>query len=222
MTRWWSETTARTPPPAALPPVEVGRINAYTPAAFNKSALVNGLRGRAALPNPAGSLGCSPLLRELFAQGGVTAAVSGELYADGQVVGHASGDALDLADPADSPGALDAALRIVQGMPSLFSLAAYYRPDTPQASVFVWDGSLISFSDLTDSQTAFLEKCSDHLHVSSSRRRLLNALQVDPTVTTYITTVNVSTGVLVREMFAGPALKVGSASIESNPRTASA
>lgn len=219
----WSESTRTRPLPTRPKTSKPGRIYGRGDPALDMTVIVSGLRGKTVLPNPGGSVGCTPALRELFAQAGASVAVVGETYNDGQLVGHASGDALDLAAlNDDSSTSIDQALRIVTSMPTLFSVAAHYRPTTPESSVFVWDGALVSYDDLSTDQIAFLNKCGNHLHVASSRRRLLNAIQTDPTVHSFVLSTNSTAVTLVRDMFTGTTFATGSAVTEDNMKAGSA
>lgn len=146
------------------------------------------------VPNPNNSLGCSPILRELLVESGVAFSVTREVARDGDPNGHQGGNALDLAGP-NSPrvltgaSATDAAYQemaaitdFLRQVPSLFASVIHYDPITPQASLFIWDGRIVTADQFGGTAAQVVQDAMSSIHISSSFTRLLRGFQ-NPKIT---------------------------------------
>lgn len=159
------------------------------PATYGTDLLIQACTQDGLVPNPNKSPGCTPILRELMNQSGVPYSVVLELANDGDPNGHEGGNAIDFAGPSTSTvltGASvnDAALQelaaigtFIRAVPSLFAMAIHYDPITPSNSVYIWDGKLTNAAQFGGITAQIVTDSTSVIHVSSSKARLLAALQ---------------------------------------------
>lgn len=191
-----TQATSSTPDPFATNPNSnaVGTVS-FTSAgpSFGIPFLMEACTNTSLVPNPNNSPGCSPVLRELLVESGVAFSVTREMANDGDPNGHQGGNALDLAGPS-SPTVLtgtsvsDEAYQemaeicsFLRQIPALFATVIHYDPVTPQASLFIWDGKIVTASQFGGTSAQIVKDAMSNIHISSSTARLLKGFQ-DPKV----------------------------------------
>jgi hypothetical protein len=140
--------------------------------AYNLKALINEAKAVESTWNPSGSHGASPVIRLLLDQSGLVYSITGEIYNDGQIAGHQGGNALDVAGPS-----IHAVGDMLKRFAPLFSCVAY-SSTTAGATVFVWNGAVTDPATITGA-TAFLAGTTDHIHVASSRSRMISVMSTN-------------------------------------------
>jgi hypothetical protein len=172
----------------------VGTVSTRTTGpSFGISYLIEACTNPKVLANPNNSPGCSPILRELLIESGIVFSVTREMANDGDPYGHLGGNALDLAGPA-SPTVLtgasvtDAAYQemaqitsFLRQVPSLFASVIHYDPITPGASLYIWDGRIVTAAQYGGVTAQTVKDATSNIHISSSFTRLLQGFQ-DPKV----------------------------------------
>lgn len=160
-----------------------------TAAKFGVDLLVQACTQDGVLPNPSQSPGCSTILRELMNQSGVPYSIVRELANDGDPNGHQGGNALDLAGPSTSTVLTGASVNdgayqemavicaFLRAVPSLFATVIHYDPITPSNSLYIWDGRLTTAAQFGGVTAQVVKDSISNIHISSSRSRLLAALQ---------------------------------------------
>ncbi len=153
---------------ARRPTVTLGRVrDVQVPEQFDLARLARAAKGADVLPNPADSPGCSPILRELLQQSGLAHGIDCELAHDSELVGHQGGNALDVTG---SKAELNAVIDLCVRLAPLFALVAYATTDR-----VIYDGRL-TFAPADSDLAEFARRCTGHVHIASTARRLALAL----------------------------------------------
>jgi hypothetical protein len=156
-----------------------------TKASYGISFLIDACTDTAILPNPNGSSGCSPILRELLNESGVAYSVVREVANDGDPNSHQGGNALDLAGP-DSPVVLvgqsvtaqayqqmGEIVAFLSQVPELFACVIHLDPISPDNSLFIWDGQIVTSAQFGGDNAQMVQDSISNIHISSSKARLL-------------------------------------------------
>lgn len=123
---------------------------------------------RSGLPNPEQSFGCSPALRSIVALSGLQLVIGREQANDGDIAGHAGGNAVDVVG-----GHLPSFAAWLSAVPQLFA-CALHSPDATGDGLYVLDGQLVDRSTFAPQARTVYRSA---MHLSSSWERLYAALR---------------------------------------------